>query len=214
MSNMNTEPNIELRSEEVQEILGRPPRWIVRVGTTVIFAVVVGLFVGSYFFKYPDILSATITVTTENLPAEVTAKTSGKIDTIFVSEKQHLFYGAPASVKHPKQARPKAYATRMRAPREVRKMNVNIKNLNTMKNLKLNKLSSQRLAEKDMKNICGGLAQYMRYFPEVGFITVCTCACRYANSGGSSTENNGDANYKNGIIPEYTKSEIVGPYLH
>ena len=66
-----SEENINLRSEEVQEILGRPPRWIVRVGISIIFVVVTGLFVGSYFFKYPDILSATITVTTENLPAGV-----------------------------------------------------------------------------------------------------------------------------------------------
>ena len=80
--------NLNLRSEEVQEILGRPPRWIVRVGISIIFVVVAGLFVGSYFLKYPDILPATITVTTENLPAGVMAMTTGKIDTIAVTEKQ------------------------------------------------------------------------------------------------------------------------------
>lgn len=80
--------NLDLRSEEVQEILGRPPRWIVRVGISIIFVVVAGLFVGSYFLKYPDILPAPITVTTENLPAGVMAMTTGKIDTIAVAEKQ------------------------------------------------------------------------------------------------------------------------------
>jgi HlyD family secretion protein len=82
------EDNLNLRSEEVQEILGRPPRWIVRVGISIIFVVVAGLFTGSYFLKYPDILPATITVTTENLPAGVMAMTTGKIDTIAVTEKQ------------------------------------------------------------------------------------------------------------------------------
>ena len=82
------EDNLNLRSEEVQEILGRPPKWIVRVGISIIFVVVAGLFVGSYFLKYPDILPATITVTTENLPAGVMAMTTGKIDTIAVTEKQ------------------------------------------------------------------------------------------------------------------------------
>lgn len=82
--------NIELRSEEVQEILGRPPKWIIRWGITVLFIIVIGLFVGSYFFKYPDILEATITVTTENLPAGVTSKSSGRIDTIFISEKEYV----------------------------------------------------------------------------------------------------------------------------
>jgi HlyD family secretion protein len=83
-----TSDNIELRSESVQEILGRPPRWIIRWGITIIFVVVAGLVIGNYFFKYPDVLTATITVTTENLPAGVVAKSSGRIDTIFVSEKQ------------------------------------------------------------------------------------------------------------------------------
>ena len=82
------EDNLNLRSEEVQEILGRPPKWIVRVGISIIFVVVAGPFVGSYFLKYPDILPATITVTTENLPAGVMAMTTGKIDTIAVTEKQ------------------------------------------------------------------------------------------------------------------------------
>jgi len=80
--------NIELRSESVQEILGRPPRWIIRWGISIIFIVITGLIIGSYFFKYPDVITATITVTTENLPAGLMAKTTGRIDSIFVSEKQ------------------------------------------------------------------------------------------------------------------------------
>jgi len=79
---------IELKSPAVQEILGRPPRWIIRWGITIIFIVVAGLVVGSYFLKYPDIITASITVTSENLPAGLVAKSSGRIDTIFVSEKQ------------------------------------------------------------------------------------------------------------------------------
>jgi multidrug efflux pump subunit AcrA (membrane-fusion protein) len=86
--------NIELRSEEVQEILGRPPQWIIRWGITIIFIIVAGLFVGSYFFKYPDILQATITVSTENLPAGVTARASGRIDTVFVREKENVRQGS------------------------------------------------------------------------------------------------------------------------
>jgi len=88
-----TPENIELRSESVQEILGRPPRWIIRWGISLIFIVVAGLVIGSYFFKYPDVIQATITVTTENLPAGVTAKTSGRIDTLLVHEKQLVQQG-------------------------------------------------------------------------------------------------------------------------
>ncbi len=80
--------NIELRSEEMQEILGRPPRWVIRWGITVIFLVIAGIFVGSYFFKYPEVIAAPIVVTTENLPAQIMAKTTGRIDTLLVQEKQ------------------------------------------------------------------------------------------------------------------------------
>ncbi|MDR2358257.1 MAG: HlyD family efflux transporter periplasmic adaptor subunit [Prevotellaceae bacterium] len=82
--------NIELRSEEVQEILGRPPRWIIRWGIAAIFVVIGGLFVGSYFFKYPEIISAPVVVTTENLPVNIMAKTTGRIDTLLVKEKQDV----------------------------------------------------------------------------------------------------------------------------
>ena len=88
-----TSENIELRSAPVQEILGRPPRWIIRWGITIIFIIVAGLVIGSYFFKYPDVLTATITVTTENLPAGITAKTTGRIDTLLVIEKQTVQQG-------------------------------------------------------------------------------------------------------------------------
>lgn len=79
--------NIELRSESVQEILSRPPKWITRWGITIVFIVVVTLLVGSWFFQYPDIVSAEITLTTENPPAPVLAKTTGKIQNLYVSDK-------------------------------------------------------------------------------------------------------------------------------
>jgi HlyD family secretion protein len=81
---------IELRSEEVREILTRPPRWILKYGITLVFVVVIGLLVGSWFFRYPEVLTAPIVVSTENLPFNIVAKTSRRIDTLFVTEKQYV----------------------------------------------------------------------------------------------------------------------------
>lgn len=75
---------IELRSSDVQEILSRPPKWIIRWGITVIFFIIAVVIAGSWFFKYPDIVAAQITLTTENPPAPIVAKTSGKIQNLFV----------------------------------------------------------------------------------------------------------------------------------
>jgi HlyD family secretion protein len=90
---MPEENNIELRSEEYQEVLRRIPSWILRWGIKLIFCVLAILFIGSYFFKYPEIIAAPIVVTTENLPVNIVAKTSGRIDTLYITEKQRVTQG-------------------------------------------------------------------------------------------------------------------------
>ena len=60
---MKNNKDIELRSEVVQEVMGQVPAWIVRWGITLLFLVVVALLVGSCFFKYPDVITADMTLT-------------------------------------------------------------------------------------------------------------------------------------------------------
>lgn len=81
---------IEIRSEDVQEIMGSSPRWIVRAGISVIFIVIVIVLIGSWFFKYPDIIESSIVVTTQNPPASLKAVSNGKISHIFVKEKEKV----------------------------------------------------------------------------------------------------------------------------
>lgn len=101
------EDNIEIRSTEVQEILGHPPRWIIRWGITVLFSIVFILLIGSWFFKYPEILVAPITVTTENPPTPIISRTNGKISELFITDKQKVsanqylaYIDNPAKYKH------------------------------------------------------------------------------------------------------------------
>ena len=81
---------IELRSEEVQELLGQVPPWVLRSGITVLFFIVLVLFVGSWFFKYPDIIVAPLVVTSHNPPVQVNARVNGKITQLLVSDKQQV----------------------------------------------------------------------------------------------------------------------------
>ena len=83
---MEKPKEIEIHSEEVNDILSRPPAWILRWGITVVFVIVVAIFIGSIFFKYPDIITAPITISSTNLPVHLRAKTSGKIERFFVQE--------------------------------------------------------------------------------------------------------------------------------
>jgi len=85
--------NIEIRSEEVQEILGYIPHWIIRRGISSIFFVIIIILVGSYYFKYPDIVQASIIITTQNPPVSLVAKRSGKINKIYVKDKQKILKG-------------------------------------------------------------------------------------------------------------------------
>jgi HlyD family secretion protein len=101
---MEEEKRIELRSTEVQEILSRPPKWIVRWGITIIFIVVTIIIIGSWFFQYPDVISANIILTTQNPPAPVVAKTSGKIQNLFVFDNQLVQKGdVLAVIENPAQ---------------------------------------------------------------------------------------------------------------
>ena len=82
--------NIELRSEEVQEVLGWVPPWILRSGITVLFAIVIVLFAGSWFYKYPDVIEAPLVVTSYNPPVYINARVNGKITRILVTDKQSV----------------------------------------------------------------------------------------------------------------------------
>lgn len=84
---------IELRSEDVQEVLGQTPSWILRRGIFMLTIFVFVLLVGSWFFKYPQVVNATITLTSQNPPANIVAKTSGAIADIYVKDGQKVRSG-------------------------------------------------------------------------------------------------------------------------
>ena len=77
--------DIELRSEEVQEVMSQISPWVIRMGITVIFTILFIILVGCWMFKYPDTLSAEITLATEEPPAFVLAKSTGKLDTLYIN---------------------------------------------------------------------------------------------------------------------------------
>ncbi len=87
------EKDIELRCEEVQEILTRPPHALVRWGITVFFSVLALFFIGGCFFKYPDVVSAEITITTEHPPVWIVARGSGKIKEVYGKDRERIEAG-------------------------------------------------------------------------------------------------------------------------
>jgi multidrug resistance efflux pump len=87
------EKEIHIRSEDVNEILGDTPNWILRWGISIIFILItVGVSL-TYFIKYPDVLTADITLTTLNPPATIVSKSTGKLTNLFVKDKQKVKNG-------------------------------------------------------------------------------------------------------------------------
>jgi multidrug resistance efflux pump len=89
---------IELRSEEVQEILTKVPNWMIRWGSALFLLLIVMVFVLSWFLKYPDIITSEAYLTTVVPPQNVYARTTGRLDSIFVEKRSAVFSGQALAI--------------------------------------------------------------------------------------------------------------------
>lgn len=85
----NAEEQIQLRSEEVQEILSHIPHWLIRWGITLVFMVILILIAASWFIKYPDTVAAQVVLTTQTPPVHLIARANGRIS-LLVEDKQQV----------------------------------------------------------------------------------------------------------------------------
>lgn len=90
---MSVRDNIEIRSEEVQEILGTPPSWLVSYGTTIALVTIVIIGWMSYFVKYPDTVKAEIIVSSVEPPRPIIAEGSFFISDILVAHEDTVEAG-------------------------------------------------------------------------------------------------------------------------
>ncbi|MCB0430999.1 MAG: HlyD family efflux transporter periplasmic adaptor subunit [Flavobacteriales bacterium] len=75
--------HIHLRSEEVQDILGKTPSWMIRWGTAMILGLILMLVFLSWFIRYPDVIAGPVMVTTETPPVKLVSNSSGKLIRLF-----------------------------------------------------------------------------------------------------------------------------------
>lgn len=99
---MEEKKEIEIRSDEVQEILSSVPSWMIGWGITLIFGIMLICIVLAYFIKYPDVIKGTISLTTVTPPSKLVSKTSGEIEGLFVKDNQYVKAGdVLARIKNP-----------------------------------------------------------------------------------------------------------------
>lgn len=83
----------ELRSSEVNEVLSKPPAWLIRWGITVFFFVLVLMLAVTWFIRYPDLVSGSLEIVSQNLPKSVIAKTDGKLVKLLTTDGQTVKEG-------------------------------------------------------------------------------------------------------------------------
>ena len=87
--------NIELRSDEIQDILGKVPPFLVRSGISAISLIIIVLLAIAAWFKYPDRIVSEIQLTTDNPPVYLVARTTAKISQFFAIKDQQVKAGDP-----------------------------------------------------------------------------------------------------------------------
>lgn len=70
---------INIRSDEVQEIMAHVPSWMIRWGISLIFVLIIMFLFISWIVKYPDVISGTVELTTIEPPLKLVCKNAGEI---------------------------------------------------------------------------------------------------------------------------------------
>ena len=85
-------------SDPVKEIMGNPPRKILRWGTTVMFSVLVLFILFAWFIRYPDTIPSPVEITTMNPPVTLVTKITGRIKYLYVIEREKVSAGQLVAV--------------------------------------------------------------------------------------------------------------------
>lgn len=81
-------------NEEVHEIMGQMPRWLIRWGLTVIFLIFAGILFGTFFISSPETISGPIVLAINHPPAHIKARCDGEIRTVFYSNHSRIDSGS------------------------------------------------------------------------------------------------------------------------
>lgn len=87
------ELDYQFENPQLKEVLSKEPLWIIRYGLVLILLIVILLIVGSYLFKYPEVIEGRAKITTESPPVRIVSETGGRIEQLFVGNHQPINAG-------------------------------------------------------------------------------------------------------------------------
>lgn len=85
--------NTSARSEEFEDILGKYPPWILRCGISFCGVFILILLAGSMLFRYPEVVSTPMVVTSTRPIEEIAIKRAGRIMDLYVKNNQEVRSG-------------------------------------------------------------------------------------------------------------------------
>lgn len=85
--------DINIRSEEIQDLMIRKPAWIIRWGITTMFFIILLLLFFTWLMKYPDIIYGEVVITSTNPPVKLVSRAEGKIKNLYVADNQEVKAG-------------------------------------------------------------------------------------------------------------------------
>ena len=84
---------LELRSEEVSDLLQKPPHWMIRWGNLVLITFIFFAILLSCILHYPDYVQSGILITSVTPPVKIESRVNSKIESVFVKDQQSVKKG-------------------------------------------------------------------------------------------------------------------------
>jgi len=85
--------NEDTHSEELQDIISKPPSWLLKRGLTFILLTILMLFTLTIFIHYPEIVPVSMRFNTSNAPKIIVSKVKGNLIKILIKEGEWIEKG-------------------------------------------------------------------------------------------------------------------------
>ena len=97
--------DINVRSEEIQDLMVKKPSWMIRWGITAILVIIFLLLMFTWIMKYPDIIYGRVNITVDQPPVKIVNQSNGKITHLLLKDATKVESGAIiAEIENPVSA--------------------------------------------------------------------------------------------------------------
>jgi len=95
MAKSSDNKDLVLRSREIDEIIGKPPHWLIRSGIGIFFFVLLLVVVLSAVIKYPETVVASFNILSTKSAEIIVSEKNGKLTRLFVKEGSYVRHHDP-----------------------------------------------------------------------------------------------------------------------